>query len=122
MASPREPEVGVIARSRPLRVLPCVDASVRTRSVAVLRSTIGVEMLAIAPGWTLVSRALGEEPDEIVIATEDFGTVAGQNDSDLIDVLSSTPTVLLSGQIGPVVRKRAAALQIRSVLPLQVTS
>jgi DNA-binding NarL/FixJ family response regulator len=112
----------VIARSKPLRVLPCVDASVRTNSVAVLRSTIGVELLAIAPASTLVYRALNDDPDAIVIATEDFGTVAGQNGDDLIEVLSSTPTVLLSGQIGPLVRKRAAALHIRSVLPLQVTS
>jgi DNA-binding NarL/FixJ family response regulator len=48
--------------------------------------------------------------------------ITGQNGDDLIDVLSSTPTVLLSGQIGPLVRKRAAALHIRSVLPLDVTS
>jgi DNA-binding NarL/FixJ family response regulator len=112
----------VIARSKPLRVLPCVDASVRAHSIAVLRSTIGVEMLAIAPASTLVYRALNDDPDAILIATEDFGTIAGQNGDDLIDVLSSTPTVLLSGQIGPVVTKRAAALHIRSVLPLDVTS
>jgi hypothetical protein len=70
---------------------------VRTHSVAALRSTIGVELLAIALASTLVYRALNDEPDAIVIATEDFGTVAEQNGDDLIDVLSSTPTVLLSG-------------------------
>jgi DNA-binding NarL/FixJ family response regulator len=91
-------------------------------SVAVLRSTIGVEMLAIAPASTLVDRALNDDPDAIVIVTEDFGTVAGQNGDDLIDVFSSTPTVLLSGRINAVLRKRAAALHIHSVLPLQVTS
>ena len=112
----------MIAPSKSLRVLPCVDASVRTHSVAVLRSTIRVEMLAIAPASTLVYRALNDDPDAIVIVTEDFGTVAEQNGDDLMDVLSSTPTVLLSGQIGPLVRKRAAALHIRSVLPLDVTS
>jgi DNA-binding NarL/FixJ family response regulator len=112
----------VIALSKPLRVLPCLDASVQTHLIAVLRSTIGVEMLAIAAVSTLIYRALNDDPDAIVIATKDFGTVAGQNGDDLIEVLSSTPTVLLSGQIGPLVRKRAAALHIRSVLPLQVTS
>ena len=112
----------MIVLSKPLRVLPCLDESVQTHSIAVLRSMIGVEMLAIAPVSTLVYRALNDDPDAIVIATEDFGTVAGQNGDDLIEVLSSTPTVLLSGQIGPLVRKRAAALHIRSVLPLQVTS
>ena len=112
----------MIAPSKSLRVLPCVDASVGTHSVALLRSTIGVELLAIAPASTLVYRALNDDPDAIVIATEDFGTVAGQNGDDLIDVFSSTPTVLLSGRINAVVRKRAAALHIRSVLPLNVTS
>ncbi len=112
----------MIAPSKSLRVLPCVDASVRTHSVAVLRSTIRVEMLAIAPASTLVYRALNDDPDAIVIVTEDFGTVAEQNGDDLMDVLSSTPTVLLSGRINAVLMKRAAALHIRSVLPLDVTS
>ena len=112
----------MITRPKPLRVLPCFDSTVSTPSIAVLRSTVGVDLLSVAPASTLVYRALNDEPDAIVIATEDFGSVAGWNDSDLIDVLSSTPTVLLSGQIGPLVRKRAAAFRIRSVLPLQVTS
>jgi len=112
----------VIARSKPLRVLPCVDSTVFVPSIAVLRSTVGVDLLSVAPASTLIYRALSDEPDAIVIATEDFGSVAGRNDSDLIEVFSSTSTVLLSGQIGPLVRKRAAALHIRSVLPLDVTS
>ena len=112
----------MIARSKPLRVLPCVDSTVWTPSIAVLRSTVGVDLLSIASASTLVYRALSDEPDAIVIATEDFGTVTGQNESDLIEVFSSTPTVLLSGRIHAVLRKRAAALHIRSVLPLDVTS
>jgi DNA-binding NarL/FixJ family response regulator len=87
-----------------------------------LRSTVGVDLLTFASASTLVYRALSDEPDAIVIATEDFGTVAWQNDSDLIDVLSSTPTVLLSGRIHALLRKRAASLNIRSILPLQVTA
>jgi DNA-binding NarL/FixJ family response regulator len=79
-------------------------------------------MLAIAPVSTLVYRALNDDPDGIVIVTENVATFAGQNDSDLIEVFSSTPTVLLSGRIHAVLRKRAAALHIRSVLPLDVTS
>jgi hypothetical protein len=81
---------------------------------------VGVDLLSFASASTLVYRALSDEPDAIVIATEDFGTVAWQNDIDLIDVLSSTPTVLLSGRIHALLRKRAAALHIRSVLPLMV--
>ncbi|HTF70097.1 MAG TPA: hypothetical protein VK638_46205, partial [Edaphobacter sp.] len=112
----------MITRPKPLRVLPCYDSHVWPPSIAVLRSIVGVDLLSFAPASTLVYRALSDEPDAIVIATEDFGTLGWQNDSDLIDVFSSTPTVLLSGRIHALLRKRAAALHIRSVLPLQVTS
>jgi DNA-binding NarL/FixJ family response regulator len=112
----------VITRPKPLRVLPCFDSHVWTPSIAVLRSMVGVDLLSFASASTLVYRALSDEPDAIVIATEDFGTVAWQNDSDLLDVLSSTPTVLLCGRIHILLRKRTAALHIHSVLPLKVTS
>jgi DNA-binding NarL/FixJ family response regulator len=112
----------VITRPKPLRVLPCFDSQVWAPFIAVLRSAAGVDLLSFAPASTLVYRALSDEPDAIVIATEDFGAVAWQNDIDLIDVLSSTPTVLLSGRIHALLRKRAAAFHIRSVLPLKVTS
>jgi DNA-binding NarL/FixJ family response regulator len=112
----------VITRPKPLRVLPCFDSHAWTPSIAALRSMVGVDLLSFAPASTLVYRALSDEPDAIVIATEDFGTVVWQNDIDLIDVLSSTPTVLLSGRIHALLRKRAATLHIRSVLPLNVTS
>jgi hypothetical protein len=112
----------VITRPEPLRVLPCFDSHVLAPFIAALRSTVGVDLLSFAPASTLVYRALSDEPDAIVIATEDFGTVAWQNDTDLIDVLSSTPTVLLSGRIHARLRKRAATFHIRSILPLKVTS
>jgi DNA-binding NarL/FixJ family response regulator len=112
----------VITRSKPLRVLPCFDSHAWRLSIAALRSMVGVDLLSFASASTFVYRALSDEPDAIVIATEDFGTVAWRNDIDPIDVLSSTPTVLLSGRIDALLRKRAAALHIRSVLPLNVTS
>jgi DNA-binding NarL/FixJ family response regulator len=110
----------VITRPKPLRVLPCADSYVAP-SVSVLRSTAGIDLLSFASASTLVFRALSDEPDAIVIATEDFGIVAGQNDSDLIEVLSSTPTLLLTGRVHIVLKKRAAVFHIRSVLPLNVT-
>jgi DNA-binding NarL/FixJ family response regulator len=112
----------VITRPKPLRVLPCFDSHAWTPSIAALRSMVGVDLLSFAPASTLVYRALSDEPDAIVIATEDFATVAWQNDIDLIDVLASTPTVLLSGRMHALLRKRAASLNIRSVLPLKVTA
>jgi DNA-binding NarL/FixJ family response regulator len=110
----------VITPPKPLRVLPCFDSHAWTPSIAALRSMLGVDLLSSASASALVHRALRDEPDAIVIATEDFGTVSWQNDIDLIDVLSSTPTVLLSGRIHALLRKQAAALHIRSVLPLMV--
>jgi DNA-binding NarL/FixJ family response regulator len=112
----------VITPPKPLRVLPCFDSQAWTPSIAALRSMVGVDLLSSASASTLVYRALSDEPDAIVIATEDFGTVAWQNDTDLLGVLSSTPTLLLCGRIDALLRKRAAALHIRSVLPLNVTS
>lgn len=112
----------MITRAKPLRVLPSFNPNMWTASVSVLRSMEGINLLSVAATSTLVYRALSDEPDAIVIATEDFGSVAGRNDSDLIEVFSSTPTVLLSNRINALLRKRAAAFRIRSVLPLQVTS
>ena len=60
---------------------------------------VGVDLLSSASASTLVYRALSDQPDAVVIATEDFGTIAWQNDIDLMDVLSSTPTILLIGRI-----------------------
>jgi DNA-binding NarL/FixJ family response regulator len=112
----------VITQPKPLRVLPCFDSHAWTPSIAALRSMVGVDLLSFAPASTLVYRALSDEPDAIVIATQDLGTAGWQNDNDLIDVLSSMPTVLLCGRIHALLRKRAASLHIRSILPLKVTS
>ncbi|HTF63048.1 MAG TPA: response regulator transcription factor [Edaphobacter sp.] len=111
----------MIAWPKPLRVLPCFDSRAWTPFIAALRSTVGVDLLSFAPASTLVYRALSDEPDAIVIATEDFGTVASQNDIDLIEALSSTPTVLLCGRIHALLKKQTATFHIRSILPLQAT-
>ena len=108
--------------SKSLRVLPCFDSSVRSHLIAVIRPTLEIDLLSIASASTLVCRSLADDPDAIVIATEDFPAIAWRNDGDLIHMLASTPAVLLSGRIHPLLRKRAAAFHIRSVLPLDVTS
>ena len=112
----------MVVRPKPLRVLPCCDSHIWAPFIEVLRSATGIELLSFAPASTFVYRALNDEPDAIVIATEDFETVSWQNDIDLMDVLSATPTVLLCDRIHALQRKRAAALHIRSVLPSNVTS
>jgi DNA-binding NarL/FixJ family response regulator len=82
---------------------------------------VGVDLLSFAPASILVYLTLSDEPDAIVIATEDFGTIASQNDTDLIEALSSTPTVLLCGRIHALLKKQTATFHIRSILPLQAT-
>jgi len=79
-------------------------------------------MLSVSPVSTLVYRALSDAPDAIVIVTKDLGSIAWRDARDLTETLSSTPTLLLASQIYGLVRKRATALHIRSVLPLDVTS
>lgn len=114
-------EVDVTARPKPLRVLPCFDSHLWAPFISVLRSAVGVDMLSFAPASTIVYRTLSDEPDAIVIATEDFGIVASQNDTDLIEALSSTPTVLLCGRIHALLKKQTATFHIRSILPLHAT-
>lgn len=111
----------MIARPKPLRVLPCFDSHLWSPFISVLRSAVGVDLLSLAPASTLVYRTLSDDPDAIVMATEDFGTVASQNDTDLIEAFSSTPTVLLCGRIHALLKKQAATFHIRSILPLQAT-
>jgi hypothetical protein len=88
--------------------------------IDVLRSATGLEFLSIAPVSTLVFRALSDVPDAIVIVTENLAPLPWRNNRDLTEVLSSTPTVLLTSKIHSLLRKRAAALHIRSVLPVDL--
>jgi len=90
--------------------------------IDVLRSAPGLELLPITTVSTLVVRALTDVPDAIVIVTENLAHVSWRGSGDLTDVLSSTPSVLLASQVHRLLRKRATALHIRSVLPLDLSS
>lgn len=112
----------MFTRPKTLRVLPCIDSNVRAHPIAALRTAAGVDVVSIAPVSTLVYRIQSDDPDALVVVTQDLGAAAWQNNDDLADVLSSTPTILLASQIHASLRKRAAAFHIRSILPLDVTS
>lgn len=90
--------------------------------IDVLRSSTALELLSIAPASALVFRALSDVPDAIVIVTKNLAHVRWRNNRDLTEVLSSTPSVLLASQVDDLLRKRAAALHIRSILPLDLSS
>ena len=111
----------MIARSKPLCVLPCLDSSFRNHPIDVLRSTPGLDILSVAPVSTLVYRALSDAPDAIVVVTQDLAATVWWVNDDLTDVFGTTPTVMLAGETHAHLRRRAAAVHIHSVLPFEVT-
>jgi DNA-binding NarL/FixJ family response regulator len=81
-----------------------------------------VDLLRIALPSTLLFRAQSDNPDAIVIVTEESFPAAWGNNSSLEEVFSDTPTVLLSGTLSAAITRSASRLKIRSVLPLVITT
>jgi hypothetical protein len=59
----------------------------------------GVDLLRVALPSTLLFRAQSDNPDAIVIVTEESFPAAWGNNSSLEEVFSDTPTVLLAGTL-----------------------
>jgi hypothetical protein len=106
----------------PLLVLPCVDSMLQSSYFEGLRGARGVDLLRIALPSTLLFRAQSDNPDAIVIVTEESFPAAWGNNSSLKDVFSDTPTVLLAGTLSAAIFRRASRLKIRTVLPLVITT
>jgi DNA-binding NarL/FixJ family response regulator len=115
-----EPEV--VRPLDPLLVLPCVDSTVHSTYFEGLRGARGIDLLRIALPSTLPFRAQSDNPDAIVIVTEESFPAAWGNNSSLEEVFSDTPTVLLTGTLSAAITRRASRLKIRSVLPLVITT
>ena len=79
-------------------------------------------MLRVALPSTLFFRAQSDNPDAIVIVTEESFPAAWGNNSSLEEVFSDTPTVLLAGTLSAAITRSAFRLKIRSVLPLVITT
>jgi NarL family two-component system response regulator YdfI len=77
-------------------------------------------MLRITPPSTLPFRAQSDNPDAIVIVTEESFPAAWGNSSSLEEVFSDTPTVLLAGTPSAAIARSASRFKIRSVLPLVI--
>ena len=106
----------------PLLVLPCVDSTLYSSYFEDLRGARGVDLLRVALPSTLLFRAQSDNPNVIVIVTEElFPSVWGKN-SSLEEVFSDTPTVLLAARLDTAIARSASRLQIRSVLPLAITT
>lgn len=122
MADDNNPGAVPKARPTPLRVLPCIDSTVRSSYFAALRAVKEVELLPIALASTLAYCAQSEQPDAIVIATERFAASMWGSGNSLGEMLSGTPTVLLAAEVNPSLRRQAARFHIRSVLPMNVST
>jgi DNA-binding NarL/FixJ family response regulator len=81
-----------------------------------------VDLLRIALPSTLLFRAQSDNPDAIVIVTEESFPAAWGDNSSLEEVFSDTPTVLLAGTLSAAIRRSASRLKVRSVLPLVITT
>jgi len=106
----------------PLLVLPCVDSSLHSSYFEGLRDARGVDLLRIALPSTLLFRDQSDNPDAIVIVTEESFPAAWGNNSSLEEVFSDTPTVLLAGTPSAAITRSASRLKIRSVLPWVITT
>jgi DNA-binding NarL/FixJ family response regulator len=81
-----------------------------------------VGLLRVALPSTLLFRAQSDNPDVIVIVTEESFPAGWGNNSSLEEVFSDTPTVLLAGTLSAAITRSASRLKIRSVLPLVITT
>jgi DNA-binding NarL/FixJ family response regulator len=107
---------------RPLRVLPCVETPDLCNYFTALRAEVEIDLLSVAFSSALPFRIRNDQPDAIVIVTEEFAASAWRNSSSLREALSSAPTLLLVGEVNAALKQRAARFHIRSTLPLDVTT
>lgn len=103
-------------------MLPCVNATVLSEYFAPLRFEVQIDLLSVAHISVLPSRVRTDQPDAIVIVTEEFTDSAWRERSSLREVFSTTPTLLLVGKVDASLKLRAARFHIRSILPLDLTT
>jgi len=106
----------------PLLVLPCVDSMLHSSYFEGLRGARGVDSLRVALPSTLLFRARSDNPDVIVIVSEESFPAAWGDNSSLEEAFSDTPTVLLAGTLSAAITRNASRLKIRSVLPLDIAT
>ncbi|MGC2400393.1 MAG: response regulator transcription factor [Acidobacteriaceae bacterium] len=78
-------------------------------------------MLAITLPSTLLFRVQSDNPDVILIAEGEGFLARAGNRSALAEVFAATPAVLLAAHATTAMARRAARVNVHSVLPLEVT-
>src|SRR5260370_9376517 len=101
----------------PLLVLPCVDSTLHSSYFEGLRGARGVDLLRIALPSTLSFRAQSDNPDAIVIVTEESFPAAWGNNGSMEEVFSDTPTVPLARTPNAAITRTASRFKVRSLLP-----
>ena len=105
-----------------LLVLPCVDSMGHANYFEAFRRTPELSLLPVALPSTLTFRMQSENPDAVVICTEEPLRSLWGNDSAMDEIFSETPTVLLVAEPDAAVSRDASRLRIHSVLPLHVST
>jgi DNA-binding NarL/FixJ family response regulator len=106
----------------PLRVLPCAGAPVLRNYFSALCSEVEIDLLPVAVPSALPFRVGNDQPDAIVIVTEEFPPTGWRNSNALREALSNTPTILLVGDGNASLKQSAARFHIHSTLPMDVTT
>ena len=106
----------------PLLVLPCVDSTGHANYFEAFRRAPELKLLPVALPSTLTFRMQSENPDAVVICTEEPLRSLWGNDSGLDELFSETPTVLLVAEPNAAVSRDASRLRIHSVLPLHISA
>jgi two-component system, NarL family, response regulator YdfI len=106
----------------PLRVLLYVGTTTLSNYLTALRAEVEIDLLPIKLPADLPFRVRSDQPDAIVIVTEEFPATTWWNSNSLRKALSTTPNLLLVREVNDSLKQRAARLHIRSVLPLDVTT
>ena len=105
-----------------LLVLPCVDSMGHSNYFEASRRARELNLLPVALPSTLTFRMQSENPDAVVICTEEPLRSLWGNDSGMDELFSETPTVLLVAEPDAAVSRDASRLRIHSVLPLHVST
>jgi DNA-binding NarL/FixJ family response regulator len=110
------------AAATPLVVLPVVSSMQHADRFLSLRAAHELRLLAVALASTLLFRMQSDHPDVIVIAAGEAFLAGPSRRSELQDVFSDIPTVLLAAQANTAMLRSAARLKIYSVLPMGATT
>lgn len=89
---------------------------------APLRGEVEIDLLSVAHISVLPSRVRTDQPDAIVIVTEEVTDSAWRERGSLREVFSATPTLLLASKVDASLKLRAARFHIHSTLPLDLTT